>query len=242
MTAFVLKLIACITMFIDHYTYIFIPWTGKVLTSVSGIPMVTSYVLGRGIGRIAFPIYCFLLVEGYYHTGNRKKYMLRMAVFALISEFPFDLAFQVTGTQLCLSRMMGSQNVMFTLLLGLILMYLYDLLKMKYMMQPVIFNTLGAILIVGVSGIATALRTDYSYVGIIFILIFYLFRGKKIWIFGGLYTVILLFSNRLELCALLALVPIFFYNGEEGPKLKYLFYAFYPVHLLVLGGIAGLVR
>ena len=130
---------------------------------------------------------------------------------------------------------MEYQNVMFTLFLGLVLMYFYEDLKMRYLAQPIIFNTLGVLLIVGTSAVAFLLNSDYGYTGILFVLVFYLFRGKKAWIAVGLATVIVLFSNRLEIFALAALVPIFLYNKQPGKKVKYLFYAFYPVHLLILG-------
>lgn len=195
-------------------------------------------MLGRGIGRIAFPIYCFLLVEGFYHTSSRKKYLLRMFIFAVLSEIPFDFAFYgFPGT----ARLLAGQNVMITLFIGLLLMNVYEYLKMAYLNQPLIFNTAGVIAIVGASALATFLAADYSYVGILFILVFYLFREKKIWIAVGLAAVIVLFSNQIELAALIALIPIFTYNGKEGRKIKYVFYAFYPVHLLVLGLIKYLM-
>lgn len=237
MNTFVLKLIACITMFIDHFTEVFIPQTGRFsLDGYGGISPV--YLTGRLIGRIAFPIYCFLLVEGFFHTHDRRKYMARMAVFALISEFPFDLAFQVKGKQLKIEELFSYQNVMITLLLGLILMYIYEWIKMKYLMQPLIFNTLGVIVIVGIGSVAQLLKTDYGMGGILLILIFYMFRGKKLWIFLGSTIVLVFFINILELAGLIAFLPIFLYNGERGPKVKYAFYAFYPVHLFILGGIA----
>lgn len=220
MSSFVLKLIACITMLIDHVFCIFVPFGSTV------------YWFGRGIGRIAFPIYCFLLVEGFYHTSNRKKYLLRMFLFALVSEIPFDLAFNgFPNTE----RLLRSQNVMLTLFIGLLLLNVYEYLKNTYLDQPIVFNTMGVIAIIAASALTVFLATDYSYVGILFILVFYLFRGKKVWIAAGLAAVIVLFSNKIELAALFALVPIFFYDGKEGRKIKYVFYAFYPVHLLILG-------
>ena len=81
MSTFALKLIAIITMAIDHVTAVFIPNNTEV------------YLVGRLIGRLAFPIFAFLLVEGFFHTSNIKKYLTRLGIFALISELPFDLAF-----------------------------------------------------------------------------------------------------------------------------------------------------
>ncbi len=234
MTSFALKIIACITMLIDHFTYLFIPYSSTV--EIGG-KLISWHLVGRGIGRIAFPVFCFLLVEGFYRTASRRKYMLRMLIFALVSEIPFDLAFtDFSGTASCMSY----QNVMFTLLFGLVLMYLYEELKARYLMQPLVFNTLGVILIVGVSAAAVLLRTDYNYLGILIILVFYLFRGKKQWIALGMTLVLWMFSERLEFFALTALLPIFCYNGKQGPKVKYLFYVFYPAHLLLLALAARL--
>ncbi|MBQ9118462.1 MAG: hypothetical protein IJY09_00190 [Lachnospiraceae bacterium] len=230
MSTFILKIIACITMLIDHTFMIFVPFG------------TTAFWIGREIGRIAFPIYCFLLVEGFLHTSSRTKYLIRLFVFALISEFPFDLA--VYGIPKSAELAMQTQNVMFTLFIGLGLLCIYDWLLRKYSItQPVTFNALAVMAIIAASGITIWLASDYSYVGILFILIFYLFRGKKLWIAAGLLFVILAFSNKFELGAMMALVPIFLYNGKEGGKksLRYAFYAFYPVHLLILGLIGNVM-
>ena len=104
LSSFALKCIALITMIIDHVGAILYP-EARVL---------------RIIGRIAFPIYAFLVAEGFYHTKNVKKYMLRLLLFALVSEIPFDLA--LTGQIL----EFGHQNVFFTLFAGLLLMELYS--------------------------------------------------------------------------------------------------------------------
>lgn len=235
MNTFVLKLIACVTMFIDHFTEVFIPQTLRMVSIGSfHRQLPVTYLAGRLIGRIAFPIYCFLLVEGFFRTRDRRKYMLRMAIFALVSELPFDLAFQIKGGEFDMGDAMGYQNVMVTLLLGLVLMYLYEWLKMKYLAVPLVFNTLGVAAIVGIGCAATLFKTDYGMGGILFIMVFYLFRGKKSWLFLGMAVVMLLFTNILELAGLIAFLPIFLYNGERGPKVKYAFYAFYPAHLLLL--------
>lgn len=235
MSTFVLKLIACVTMFIDHYTAVFIPQTLRMV-KIFGVrrQFPVRYLTGRMIGRIAFPIYCFLLVEGFFHTRDRRKYMARMAIFALISELPFDLVFQVKGEQIRIEKLMEHQNVMVTLLLGLILMYVYEWIKMKYFTQPLIFNTLGVFAIVGIGMAASLLKTDYGMGGVLLIMVFYLFRGKKPWLFAGTTVVMAFFIGRIELVGLVAFLPIFLYNGKRGPNVKYAFYAFYPAHLLLL--------
>ncbi len=227
MSAFALKLIACMTMLIDHAVLAFVPYG------------TTWFWIGREIGRIAFPIYCFLLVEGFWHTSSRKKYMSRLLVFALISEFPFD--YFLYGIPGSIEIAMQYQNVMITLFAGMALLCIYDYLLQNYSVtQPVAFNTLAAIAIVATTVVVVWMKSDYSYVGILFILIFYLMRGRKLWIAGGLAVIILMFTDLFELGALMALVPIYMYNGELGgnKKFRYAFYAFYPVHLLLLGLIA----
>lgn len=209
MNGLILKIIALITMMIDHYGAIF----------HGDIPLF------RIIGRLAFPIYCFLLVEGYIHTRDVKKYASRLFIFALISELPFDLAFYgQLGTQ--------HQNIFFTLFIGLIAMYFMD----KY-------ETRGKrLLIFYLAGIlATLLATDYSLIGIIYILSFYKSRNlpkeKRLAIVGlVIFAVNLLSMATIQQYSLLALPILYLYNGKPGPKYKaiqILFYAAYPLHLLI---------
>ena len=209
MNGLILKIIALITMMIDHYGAIF---HGDIQ-------------LFRIIGRLAFPIYCFLLVEGYMHTRDVKKYASRLFIFALISELPFDLAFYgKLGSQ--------HQNIFFTLFIGLIAMYFMD--KYETSLKRLFIFYLAGIL-------ATLLATDYSIIGIIYILSFYYTRNlpkeKRIPIVGLIIFVVNLLSMaRLQQYALLALPLLYLYNGKPGPKYKaiqILFYAAYPLHLLI---------
>lgn len=200
------------------------------------------------LGRIAFPIFAFMLVEGFFHTRNLKKYMLRMLGFALISEIPFDLVYG--GVPFYWYH----QNVMWTLLLGLILMQLIETVRQKNRLWLTVLvsiaATAGAYLI-GIAG-----KLDYFGVGIVTVLVFYFFRGQKWWCYlgqlaclywlnvellGGYYYPITVFGHEFELIeqglALLALIPIWLYRGERGYHGKwfqYFCYAFYPGHLLLL--------
>lgn len=221
--SFRLKLIAMVTMVIDHVGYVFYPELGWM----------------RLIGRMAFPIYCFLLVEGFYHTSNVKKYMGRLAVFAILSEFPFDLMANAGGDYF------AGQNIFFTLLLGLMAIYFIDEFEKMYRMSyfsKTMFNVLIAIVF---SSIAMLLKTDYSALGVFYIVIFYLYRGRPLFIFlcieiitiyfyGGIYGQRQMNSQNFAGFAVLFTA---LYNGKQGPKIKYVFYAFYPVHLLVIVGI-----
>lgn len=203
--SFALKMIAAVTMFIDHYTYIFLAGS-------------RYYMLGRCIGRIAFPIFCFQLVEGYFHTRNKTKYALRIAAAGVISEFAFDLAFY--------RKIFDPvhQNVMWTLLIGFLVIWLAD--KVPAVVKIIVMMA-GAVL-------AEFLQTDYGALGVIIIFTFYIFRERKLLL--GIGIVLETFwSSMVEGAASLALIPIFLYNGKQGPKkYRYWFYLFYPGHLFLL--------
>ena len=210
--SFTLKLIAIVTMTIDHI--------GAVL-----FPQAAEF---RYIGRIAFPIFVFLLVEGFYHTKNIRKYEMRMLLFVALSEIPFDLAFY--GRPFAWEH----QNVFFTLTIGLIML---DLIWKREKWRQ--------LLIVAICMLAAALlSTDYGAGGILLIFIFYQFRNtdapspeymKKFFLKVFFLGIISLFCyGAIECFSLFAMIPIFLYNGKRGPSLKYVFYIFYPAHLLVL--------
>jgi len=212
MNSLILRTIALITMIIDH--------TGAVF-----FPGVDSF---RIIGRIAFPIYCFLLVEGFRHSSDVKRYIRRLAAFAIISELPFDLAFfgklEITH-----------QNIFFTLTLGLIAIYLMDTKgkELPYM---------GLVSIVVAMVLASLLNTDYGYIGILYILIFYhtrLMTGPMRHLIAFIVFTLsnFLLTGGLQLYSSLAFIFIIAYNGNPGPRSKaiqYFYYAAYPLHLMVI--------
>lgn len=223
MTGFALKLIAMITMLIDH--------TAALLLEGS-----RYYNLLRGIGRLAFPIYCFLLVEGYFHTKNVKKYLIRLGIFALLSEIPFDLAFAPTHIK---NGFLYRQNVFLTLFIGLVVVYLIDTIKEKYngdFIEKMLLSTL--IVAIGCM-ISNFLFTDYNMLGILIIVSFYIFREKKLLNLAMLTILLYLlnkyFAGELQVLATFAMLPIYFYNGKKGTNMnRYIFYAFYPVHIAIL--------
>lgn len=207
---FTLKWIAMLTMIIDH--------TGMVL--------FPQYMILRIIGRMAFPIYCFLLVEGAVHTSDKKRYLVRLLIFALISEIPFDLI--CTGKIWSLS----GQNVFFTLVIGLTAIYL---------LQSRLKKGYSYVLIVVLLLLAEYTNMDYGGAGIIFILIFYMFR-EQLWQKSLLFTAADIFLyGGIQNYAVLSLLPILCYNGKRGSEMKYFFYFIYPVHLLILYGIKLLI-
>lgn len=223
----VLKNIALITMLIDHTGLVFVlyglNYHGRsiLINGTNYLPQI--YYTMRSIGRIAFPIYLFLLVQGFIHTRNRKKYALRLFLFACISEIPFNLA--VSGKLLSWDY----QNVFWTLLAGFLMMWGLEKLEQSEINRPLKYICMLA-LAAAVMAAVTFCHTDYDWNGILSLLILYIFR------FNRLDTVILgALSFSWEPWAILAFIPIGLYNGSRGRQApKYFFYAFYPVHLLLL--------
>ena len=220
MTVFILKWIAIITMLIDHVGYIY-------------ITRFPDYYIFRGIGRIAFPIFVFFIAEGCFKTKDIRKYMMRLFIFALISEFAFDYAFH--GTWLYFHY----QNIFFTLFFGALSIYSFNYFheKDKYLrvafMMPVLMSVA-----------AEFLHTDYGGVGVLLIFFLYYFHDnfKHQAFVLVLGNIILAFSSHpIQLLGILTIFPLYFYNGQRGKNAKYLFYVFYPAHLLILGLMKGVL-
>ncbi len=233
-----LKLIAVISMVIDHIgagilgRYLYISGLGGLDASdaaqvqqwiAGNAQLFTVYNIMRMIGRIAYPIYCFLLVEGFEHTRNRMKYAARLLLFAAVSELPFDLLFK--GSILEFSY----QNVFFTLFFGVAVMIGIRWVGERFFGKPVIAAVLTWAVIASGMAAAQFANTDYAAIGVLCIVVIYLCRKKKMWqIIAGCVVF------AWEMTAPLAFVPIAFYNGKRGWKLKYFFYVVYPAHLLIL--------
>ena len=210
MSAFMLKMLALITMIIDHVGAVFFP---------------QLYWL-RYIGRISMPIYAFLISQGYKYTRNFTRYAIRLAIFAVISEVPYDLLFHGTWLEF------GNQSIMFTLLSGLIAIRLLDLSAKKR-------NIILFLLAVGVTVVPYFGKFDYGIYGVLAILCFYLFqkyRGIDAIAYSGLtYAYYFYNGNQAQLWSVAASIPILLYNGKRGAlSLKYFFYIAYPAHLLLL--------
>lgn len=206
LNAFHLKIIALLTMLIDHWGYLYFP---KVLEL-------------RIIGRIAFPLFAFMLVQGYFHTHNITKYLSRLFLWALIAEVPFD--WYHFGMISCAK----SQNILFTLFVGL--------LGISFFQQKIHFAykiAIGAFL----CGFAQYINLEYGAYGVLMIFCFYLFRNKKHWRFLSVCLLSVLatfFTYFLQIFCLLAFVPIELYNGKQGIKTGQIYYTFYPLHLFLL--------
>lgn len=239
MNRVVLKLIAVISMFVDHLA---------VALRLSGLMgSGTLYRLMRYFGRIAFPIYGLMIVEGVMHTSSRWKYLLRLFVFALISELPFDLALR--GKMFVWNH----QNVYFTLILGLIIMIVIHWGSRLPGWKKILGWGLAAGLAAGFAYLSgKVLYFDYGISGIVMLFVLGILTAPlteiRQWVpwenlvrcFFVAAAVLLMtpFTSNTEYFALFALIPIAFYNGDNGKfsnaAVKYAFYAFYPAHLLVL--------
>ena len=247
MSFFTLKLVALLSMLWDHLTYVwplaltvevlFFPDAVETAPALLALQRATDYV-----GRIAAPIFLFSIANGYRHTRNFKKYALRLLIFACLAEYPYYLLFSFHG------------NIIFTLLLGLLTLRLMDWCNAKQ-------AGLGYVLAAGVIAAAQYLSlTEGKGSYILFILVFYwteswpLRKKALLWLFlmplSRYRLVWMLFSEQLftyrwfhALCInavgpLLGVAFTFLYNGKKGPSFpgdKYLWYVFYPAHLLVLG-------
>lgn len=226
-----LKIIAIVSMLIDHVAATVVAGLIRSGGADSGIGWLDDpaalyevYTWMRNIGRLAFPIFCFLLVEGFLHTKNKARYALRLGVFAIVSEIPFDLAFQGRFLET------GYQNVFFTLLLGLLVILIYHKLEEQRQWNRFLCLLFEIAVILAGMGAAELLRTDYGAYGILAVAALYLFRGNK-----GMQTLAGCAAFIWwEPSAAAAFIPIWFYNGTRGWNLKYIFYLFYPVHLLLL--------
>ena len=216
-----LKYIAIFSMIIDHTNKALIyPY----LTSANGFLTTLSNIFDI-IGRIAFPLFCFFLVEGFFKTRSRKKYLLNLLIFGVISEVPFDMFTTASFFNT------NWQNVMFTLALVLVTVWIIDILKAKMQNKPKAIWYVVSLLIVGVMCIVSMLLSvDYEHHAILIGYFFYLFHDMPI------FAILFGYASMYESpWALLGFGLTLTYNGERGRQNKMLNYWFYPIHMLILG-------
>lgn len=223
MSSFLLKIIACFTMLLCHIPFVYPQYS---------VPLMY-------IGKISFPLYAFLISEGYVHTRNFSKYLTRLIVFGVISQIPAYLLFvgkSFNGLYL---------NIFFTLALGLLGIRIYDKIKSKYISIP---------LIILLAVIAELLKFDYGAFGILMIVCFYVFKRNKLnMVLSQMFLMFILYMKKMSyytfslfnlqyilfqlLFSVISLAIILTYNGKKGKssgKIKLMFYFFYPVHLIIL--------
>ena len=201
------------------------------------------------IGRISFPIFAFMIVEGYFHTSNLKKYAGRLFVFALISEIPFNLAL---GSRIFYQI---HQNVLWSFLISLGLIHWNEKAKKSGKLWKRLVVGTASVILGYLGGILS--MVDFYHAGVLTVLVFHFFRGRKWYNYLGQFVTLWYinmemlggYSYMIEIMgktyflvrqsfAMLALVPIWLYSGRRGYHSKafqYFCYWFYPVHLLVLG-------
>ncbi|WP_317366816.1 TraX family protein [uncultured Tyzzerella sp.] len=228
MTSFNLKIIALITMFIDHIGSVIFP----------------NHFYIRFIGRLAFPIYAFLISEGLKNTSNIKNYVKDLFILALISELFYDICFNTS------INLFYNTNTVYTLFLASISIYFYNKINtitIKYLC-----------LFLGIS-LSYIFKTDYDILGVLLIYIFYFSKNKYNYLTYGIIWVNLKYLNNISSILyskfntnmylsntyitnslglyLFTIIPffiIFYYNGKKGKNIKYLFYLLYPLHLFIL--------
>ena len=212
-----LKYIAFASMFLDHfnkaviYNYL---TGGGILNSISDILDI--------LGRIAFPIFAFLISEGYFKTHNKKKYLMNLIIFAFISEVPYDM-FQ--------SRVffnLNANNILFTFSIALATIWIIDTIKEKISLNIWIITSFVILILSCI--LSMVLSTDYEYYGILVIYMFYIFRNNKY------VSIVFNLPYLIEApWSILGFGLNLLYNGKRGKQNKYLNYMFYPLHLLLLG-------
>ena len=214
-----LRLLALLSMLADH----------------TGLALFPRIGVFRCVGRLAFPLYCFLLVQGYIHTRDVRAYARRLLLLAILSEIPFDLL--IFGRAAC----MMEQNALFSLLLGLAAVWVID----RFESKPV-KAALGTLLVFMLSMLA---RVSYGWLGVALCLWFYKLRRSRvrqalcILPIESVYCLSLALSGveqswvLVSLCAMLSAVPVLLYNGRPGLRnrlISFLFYAAYPLHIVAL--------
>ena len=200
-------------MLVDHIRY--------------AIPILNTHFT-MYVGRISFPLFAFMISEGYIHTSNLKKYFKRLVITAIISQIPFMLFRTLVGEW----RML---NVIFTLILGLASITVFDKINKKYISLPICFLFVLA---------GYFLKVDYGWYGVLMVLIFFIGKKSKL-ILGLLYLALNLgyfyflkldvlknFIYFISLC--IPLIIVFLYKGEKGNGKNKFFYYFYPIHMFAL--------
>ena len=252
LSSFWIKIIAIISMTVDHSAQIVFNLTEST----------KAYQACKLIGRLSLPLFCFILVEGLFHTRNRLKHAILLLVFAIVSNPFYNFFGAVMGKKFVLFKFgfinFREFNILFTLLIGYLIIWAYDYLKHKNsneddvpsMGQNIVNIIILIIMTAAGCFVAQYFNCMYGYAGVLMIVGFYLSRNSLLGQFFTIAICSFLYSNilitngnimynihpHIQWFAVLALIPIFFYNRQPGRfRWKYFFYVYYPIHLLVLG-------
>ena len=225
MTGFQLKLLAVILMILDHIGYFF---------------PNTSTLWLRFIGRLSMPIFVFILVQGYIHTKDIKKYISRVFIFGLIMFF-MNIIISIIGMKLGSDTKLSPLLPNIFITMGLCLSTLYLSNKIKLEINKAIKNKCIIYFLLLISNIIIGLFVEYSLIPLGLTLIFYVFRNDKgkmiISCIIGSFILSALFSNWVQYFMVFSIIPISFYNSKKGYTSlfwKYFFYMFYPIHIYLL--------
>ncbi|WP_276887387.1 TraX family protein [Anaerococcus lactolyticus] len=219
-----LKIIACGAMFLSHLAQ------SGFLYGFDCVKLADLFTL---IGRIAMPLFCFMVVQGIILSENKEKYLKRLFIFALISEIPFDLAFSDSVFNIY------SQNVFFSLFLGALMVYFWERIQIND-----INNTLklcsGIILFLAISFIARLFMTDYDAYAIFAIALLYFAKDNRLLTALAIFVGFAFEANftgmefTIPYIVYLSIPLILLYNGKRGSYNRWYFYGFYPAHLFVI--------
>lgn len=246
-----IKVIAIALMFFDHFCKIILTWysTHTLAAEVEAGMLLPEHMYAydqfvrftlQPIGKIAFPLFCFMIAEGYFYTHSKQRYFLFMGGFAILTEPIFDIAFfgdwsRAEGTY---PFFWQYQNVLFTLLLGLFALWLAERVKIccDNKLPHVGVVILQLIVACGMAICAELLHTDYGFYGVILIVGFYWTRQNRLYQILALFVIYMLCENAVPTLSLvISALILLMYNGKRGKwNMKYFFYVFYPGHILLL--------
>lgn len=214
-----LKIIAMICMLFDHL----------------GDNIFLSQTWMRIIGRIALPLFAFCISEGYIHTKDKKRYLKRLLLFSIISEIPFNLL--LNGTIIYLEH----QNVILTFSIAVLSLIIFDKITTNKKKISYVYGTFIVLLFAVIS---LLLKTDYNLFAVLLVFIYYVFnsKGNNIRNIIGTVYQLLLRNVGIYIFGALSCIPIFLYNGKKGKGIKWLFYIFYPGHMLIIYLIKILIK
>lgn len=250
-----LKIIAAICMLVDHAAKVFFASSAyRIINPMLAAGQISSEQLRLidfiykqilcGIGAVAFPVFAFTFAEGFRHTHSKKRYLLRLALFALISEFPFDATFFGRYQE----GLPGwpwywyHQNVFFTYLQALCALWLMEQAN-KIKSKPLSVLLQGMIMLIACCVAQFVVCGDYRGYGVFLIIVVYLLRNNRLYQILGMILAKIVFDRfYYPISFLISLILILLYNGKRGEKnLKPFFYGFYPIHIAIIGFLDWLI-
>lgn len=209
-----IKIIAILSMLVDHIGFTLGP---SILGSV-------GYYAMRGIGRLAFPLFAFLIVQGFIHTRRFSTYLIRILIAAVISEIPFDL---MTSGKVFNPL---NNNVLFSFAIALVVLWVIRKASERPSLKPI----LSTIAILLGSALAYFGCTDYSYKAVLVVASMYILQNQPVYMYLMICLVMFVNSTMIDFAAALAIIPMCMYNGAKGRDDKHLMYIVYPAHMFIL--------